>query len=147
MTLEAYFVQRFENDPDLMVFFNGREDPSPWIYSSSSLGKGNNPQVPEFPYIVYNELPTSPFAVVRETSNAEGRRFTIYVYDEIGDFTRINAIHAVLRKIVKRMAPFKIGEGAYCLTSEWEGLSGRIVDDPFNANTRIGTARFIVSEK
>lgn len=145
--MDSYLVSAITLDVQLAAMFGGRT-PDLWFYSSSSLGLGENQELPGFPYVVYNELPSSPYREVFETSNAEQKIYTFHVYDEMGDYDRINTILRHIRRIVKGMAPFTTADGAIvirCSDSRWDGVSGRIVDPEYHSGVRIGTGRFTVS--
>lgn len=141
--MEDVLVTTLAADAELLAVFDPRP-PEQWLFQASSLGEGDNPSVPEFPYIVWNELPSTPFTEMRKESNAEMRAFTIYVYDLKGDFTRINQILSIVRRITKEMVPFVSG-AVRCLDSVWGGMSGLITDDRYDSNVRFGTVRFKVN--
>ena len=146
--MDAHLFNAISTDVALAQIFSFRLTETPWFYSSGSLGEGENPEIPEVPFMVYNELPSSPYREVDETSNAEQRVFTFYVYDEIGDYERINTVLRHLRRIVKGMVPFTTSEAGFtirCSDAWWDGISGRIVDPEYHTGVRIGTARFVVS--
>lgn len=126
-------------------------DVSEWWFEASSLGLGDADAVPKRPYIVWNEGEDFEFAEVKETSNARRRRFRIYVYDEPGDFTRINRIMRNMKARVKTMAPFVIAAHddepeIRCSESVWGGMSGQIPQDGAGSCCKFGTALFTVSE-
>lgn len=143
--MEAHLVQAIAEDEAIGILFGGRPAET-WLFAASSLGEGENPPVPPTPYIVWNELPSSPAQVVSETSNAQWRAFLLYVYDDMGDWSRINQILGELRRITKELAPFVASDGSRCSASRWDGFSGNIVDEGYHLNTRFGTARFMVSQ-
>lgn len=134
-----------EEDAQLIALLDGREAPT-WLFATSAVGEGDNPQIPTRPYIVWNEGDTAPQAAVKETSNAQWRLLRFYVYDDEGDFGKINAIMQHLRRIVKGVAPFTTEDGTRCSASEWIGISGLIQDQGYHLITRFGTARFMVSQ-
>lgn len=142
MTLEAYIVQNLESDAAVTALFASRTSGKPWLYSSGAVGEGSNPEIPEFPYVVYNELPSAPHFSVKETSNSENRFFTFHVYDHMGDFTRINDILSRLRTKFKNIAPFRTTSGGWCSDVEWQGVSGRIQDAGYHSGVRFATVRF-----
>jgi hypothetical protein len=115
------------------------------FHEMSSLGIGPEVAVPERPYIVYKELPSVEYVEVAEQSNVELRSFQIFVYDHRGDFSRINQYLRRIKQVVKQMAPFEY-EGSRCSGVLWGGMSGYVVDDGYDSNTRYGIARFTVSD-
>jgi hypothetical protein len=146
--MDAHLFTTINDDDALKAIFAVRRTEQPWFYSSGALGEGDNFEIPEFPYVVYNELPSSPFQEVSETSNAEMRIYTFYVYDELGDYGRINLILREIRRIVKGMVPFTVVEDGTtfrCSYSRWDGVSQRITDPDQHSGVRFGTARFTVS--
>src|SRR5688500_16618132 len=74
------------------------------VFASNSLGVGNNPERPEHPWIAINEMPSTPFESVRETGNSTSYSFAIYVYDELGDGTKINQILDGIRDQIKLLS-------------------------------------------
>ena len=150
--MDEILVTALESDVVLSALFDSRQTETPWLYSSSSVGIGENPEIPEFPYVVYNELPSAPYQEVRKISHSQQRLFTFYVYDEMGDYARINTVLQEIRRILKDLAPFEIKPnaeypaGLRCSDVRWDGISSRIVDDGHHAGVRFGTARITVSE-
>lgn len=143
--MEAFLVTAIAEDVALKTFLDER-DPATWLFQKSSLGEGTNPEVPPRPYIVWNEATSIPQAAVKETSNAQWRVFNFYIYDDSGDYGRINEIGRHLRRIVKALAPFTTDEGHRCSQSDWTGISGQIEDQGYHLITRFGTAQFMVSQ-
>lgn len=144
--MEDILIQTISTDTELAALF-GNRDPETWVFQASSLGIGENPEVPEpRPYIVCKELNTTPAPEVSETSNAQWRNFTLWVYDDEGDYGRINSILRVLRRIVKvDLEFFQTGE-VNCSKSRWDGFSGQFPDPSYALIGRYGTARFMVSQ-
>lgn len=147
MTVPAHFVTAFSEDPELIEIFGSGEEAR--IYAASSLGEGEHPEVPEKPYLVWNELPSTPFAEVEETSDAESRFYTFHVYDEMGVFENIDKALRRIRRMVKDMAPFRAGDDPdddFCMATAWQGFSGRFNDRTYDSSVRFGTARFDVNQ-
>jgi hypothetical protein len=143
--MQAHLVQTFINDAELADFFPGRA-PETWFLASHTLGVGPVPADPPKPWLAWLELAATPFAEVRKTSNAKIRNFQIFVYDDEGDYTRINNIMNVIERIVKNMAPFTDSEGTRCSDSEFVGISGNLPASQYDGACRFGTARFVVSQ-
>lgn len=145
--MESFFVQKIITDAELLALpgLAGR-DPSTWFYASHSLGIGPVTGNPEKPWLAWNELPSQANREVRRTSNSQMRNFHIFCYDEEGDFTRVNDILSVVRRIVKEMAPFTTPEGHRCSDSDWIGISGNLPAAEYDGVVRFGIARFVVSQ-
>lgn len=148
--MDAYLEAQILGDTDIANFFRtpagalrAGED---WYYSSTSLGIGPNKAVPRRPYIVVNELADFVHHEVKETSNSRTRNFQIFVYDEVGDFTRINSIMKALRTRIKAMNGFVTGDGVRCSGSQWNGISARIQNDGYDSIARFASVQFTVSE-
>lgn len=138
--MEGHLVQTILADPAIAEIVGDR------FYASGSLGEGPNPAQPQKPWMAWTELPSAPYREVQKTSNSQLRLFQIFVYDDKGDYERINRILSICRRIVKSMYPFETEDGVRCSGSEWGGFSGNIVDDGYDASVRFGIARFTVSE-
>lgn len=143
--MQAHMVQALAGDAELAAFFDPRP-PENWLFASHSLGVGPTPADPPKPWISWLELAATPFSEVRKTSNAKTRNFQIFVYDDEGDYTRINNIMNVIERIVKNMAPFTDSEGTRCSDSEFVGISGNLPASQYDGACRFGTARFVVSQ-
>lgn len=143
--MQAHLAQAFATDVQLAGFFVDRT-PEQWLFASHSLGVGPTPADPPKPWIAWLELAAATFNEVRKTSNAKTRNFQIFVYDDEGDFTRINQIMNVIERIVKNMAPFTDSEGTRCSDSEFVGISGNLPASQYDGACRFGTARFVVSQ-
>lgn len=115
-------------------------------FQGSALGVGDVPESPEFPWLAYSELPSSPYFAVKETSRAKARTFQFFVYDERGSFLRIELILGLVRETLLSLVAQVSPSGARCTDVEWQGESSEISDPDFNSNLKIGTARFTVSQ-
>ena len=147
MTVPLHFVAAFQADAELGEIFGSGEEAR--IYAASTLGEGEHPEIPEKPYLVWNELPSTPFDEVAETSDAERRVYTFYVYDEMGVFENIDAALRRIRRLVKDMPPFRAGEDPdddFCMGTKWAGLSNRFNDQTYDSSVRFGTAWFDVNQ-
>lgn len=149
--LTAYIETALTTDAEIAAIFDqtrsgAERDVEDWYYASSSLGLGENPAVPDYPYMVWNEGNDVPFREVEKATNATRRNFRFYVYDHKGDFTRINSALRLVRNRIKLMAPFVTEEGIKCHESKWLGLSGNLVDDGYDACLRYGFGEFTVSD-
>lgn len=142
--MEAYLAKKLTEDAEMQAFFDPR-GPESWYFVASSLGEGENPERPEHPFVIWNELPDRTYDEVRKASNARMRSFNITVQDDKGDFTRINNILYVIRRIVKEMSPFHLEDGTICTDSLWGGISGNFTDPQYDSGLKFGIARFTVS--
>lgn len=145
MSVEDYIAAEVIGDVPVQTLMGDARPAEEWYFAASALGEGDHPETPDVPYIVWNELATQPFQEVSETSDAQWRVFTLWVYDEEGNFARINEVLNELRRIVKAMAPFTASDGVRCSSARWDGISGNITDQGYHQNVRFGTARFMVS--
>ena len=154
--MDEYMVNKFVTDDELKAFFfkNATPDdlrpPEQWFFNTFSLGEGPVPANPGvsfgFPWMAYKDLGGVPYQTVEKASNAQQRNFQYFVYDEGGDFTVINAVLRVARRIVKEMAPFTTDDGHRCSDSKWTGISAQLPADAYSGVCRFGTARFVVSQ-
>lgn len=146
---EAFVAKFMEND-ELMALIREGDDGDVRIYGPNSLGQeeeaGGNPSAPDFPYVVWNELPSAPHRSVEKGSNAQHRFFTLHVYDEEGTVSTINKILMLMREDIKSLAPFVTDEEGRCIESVWLGFSGFINDPEYHSTVRFGTARLQTSQ-
>ena len=149
-SIEAAFVAALAADEDFQSIFGS--DPVR-IYAASSLGQGpsmeGNPPAPDFPYCVWNELPSQPHHSIEETSTAQVRFFTFWVYDEQGSSITINRGLRVIRSVLKDLAPFDTlsqdEESDRCIDIVWMGFSNTFSDEDYHASVRYATVRFLTS--
>jgi hypothetical protein len=116
------------------------------VYQSSSLGVGDVPPEPQKPYVLYTELPSDPYLAVRETSRAKARFFQVYVYDNRGSFVRIERILALIRETLVSLNGTVSPSGVRCTDVQWQGESGDISDEEYDANSKFGNVRFVASQ-
>lgn len=116
------------------------------IFGANSVGIGPNKERPKFPWIAINELPSTPFAEVKETADTESYGFAIYVYDELGDGTRINRIMKAIRDRVKQLTGVTSSTGVRCTHAEWLGTSALIPDREYSANVKFCTIRLVANQ-
>lgn len=116
------------------------------VFSANSVGIGPNEERPMFPWIAINELPSNSFDEVRETGNSTSHGFAIYVYDELGDSTRINRILSGIRDTVKNLSGTTSASGARCTDSLWQGTSALIPDREYSANVKFCTIRLVANQ-
>lgn len=105
------------------------EDCGGRLYPSGSLGFGNNPEDPPVPYALLMQLPATEYTEVRFTASAVDRFFQIYVYDDRGDYGRIdNILGAVRETILGLESKEDTATGARCIGSIWSGESQDLLD-------------------
>lgn len=144
--MEEYLAATLTQDAELQAFF-GVRPPEDWFYLASSLGEGEVPQMPTKPFVIYNELPDRPYDDMRRSSTtfSRMRSWNITVQDFKGDFTRINNILIVVRRIVRGMTPFQLPDGTIGVDSVWGGISGNLTDEQYDSCLKFGVARFTVN--
>lgn len=138
--MKQLLYSRLQADAELAEVVGDR------IYESSALGVGDVPASPAKPYILYTELPSSPYRDVRETSRAKARIFQIWCYDERGSFIRIERVLALVRETLLGSVAEVSPSGARCTDVEWQGESSDIVDVPLDSNAKFVLIRFTASQ-
>jgi hypothetical protein len=116
------------------------------VFSSNSVGIGPNLEHPPFPWIAINELTSTPFDEVRETGNSTSHAFAVYVYDELGDGTRINQILDGIRDQIKTLSGVISASGVRCTDALWQGTSALIPDREYSANVKFCTIRLVANK-
>lgn len=116
------------------------------VFGANAIGMGDNPEHPKFPWIAINELPSTPFQEVKETANSTSHVFAIYVYDELGDGTKINRILDDIRTGVKQLSGVTSASGVRCTDANWEGTSALIPDREYYANVKFCTIRLVANQ-
>lgn len=149
MSLEDHFSVAFTGDGGVQSHFRTPQavdrPVDEWWYASSSLALGPDNPVPERPYIVWGELSDNVHREVEESSNARTRTFRFFVYDQKGDFGRINDVLAELQRVAKGFDHFTTDDGIRCSAVAWLGISEQFPDDGYDSCTRYGTVRFTVN--
>jgi hypothetical protein len=122
------------------------------IYSMTALGRAGDmntlpiPAVPVKPFIIISNMGDTPLEVVRETSFASDVAFRIAVYDDPGDYERINSVLKKVRSAVLPIRDGRIGPlGSKCLESRWTGFSQELQDPDYDANMRFASFVFTAS--
>ena len=129
--MRALIYQAVKDIPEIAEDCGGR------FYQSSSVGIGGVPANPDRPYCLFMELPSIPFQEVRHTARAVNRIFQVFVYDERGDFTRIDNILAAVREtILGLVLEVDTSTGARCIESLWTGDSQDITDDQHDTSAK-----------
>jgi hypothetical protein len=110
------------------------------IYAAGSLGKGNIPAKPKFPFVVFREVDDLALNVAKDTSpNVCQKVFQIYIHDERGSYSRINSIRDVLRDAVRELLDQVSDTGSRCLEAVWNGTSGETEDPTYDSDMRFAT--------
>jgi len=85
--------------------------------------------------------PARPFAVIRivdgppSISKAVQPRAQIWIHDNRGSYTRIDAILAILRQTLENAFPAE-DSNSRIVCAEWTGDSPDLTDEGYNTNTR-----------
>lgn len=136
--MRKIIAQVTKNTPALQAVVGRR------IHASSSLGHGNVPAKPKFPFILYREFEEIPFNIAKDTAPDVVRRvFQFYVHDERGTYQRINNIISILRETVRGMTDEVSSDGARCLDATWSGTSGDTEDPTYDSNMKYVTFSFV----
>lgn len=113
------------------------EDCSGRMYQAGALGIGDAPANPDRPYALITELPSVPFQEVRKTAHPANRFFQFWVYDDRGDFARIdNILLAVRETILGLESQVDASTGARCIGVLWTGDSQDIPQDQQDTNAK-----------
>ena len=117
------------------------------VYLMSSLGvvEGTDSR-PPWPYVCYREFPERVHNEVFETSDASTKTFQIYVYDDRGSYSNIDAALRAVRDAVKALEGTRSADGAFCMRSRWTGMSQDFFDQQYQSNVRFGTVQLTSSE-
>lgn len=139
--MRKLIAQVLKNTPALQTKVNRR------IYAAGSLGRGNIPAKPKFPFIVYREVDQAAINVAKDTSPAVCRRvYQFYVHDEKGGYSRINSTLEVLRETVVGLTDQVSSDGARCLEAVWNGNSADSEDPTYDSNMRFATFTLVSSK-
>lgn len=116
------------------------------IFRAGSLGHGNIPAKPKFPFVVYREVDVQAINVAKDTAPETRRHvWQIYVHDERGSYSRIDSILEVLRETVVGLTYQTSSTGAYCREAVWNGTSGDSEDPTYDSNMKYATFTLISS--
>lgn len=138
MTLEDSIMGAIRYDYEIGASIEGR------FFAPDAAGEPpNDAERPEFPWMAWKELPSTP--LLKGTNN-QARIFQLFVYDEMGRWSRINRLLNRARNIWLQMAPFTTVDGLVVMDIEWQGLSGTLPADGYGGSVRFGTIRVIVSD-
>lgn len=117
------------------------------VYAAGTLGKGNIPAQPKFPFVVYRELDLAQANVAKDTSpNVCTRIFQFYVHDEKGSYSRINSVLEVLRDTVRGLTDQVSSTGSRCLEAVWNGNSGETEDPTYDSAMKFATSTLVSSK-
>lgn len=132
--MRALVFNTFKDIPEVAIDCGGR------FYAAGTLGIGTVPANPDRPYCMYAQLPATAYQEVRKTSTATLRMFEFYVYDDRGDFTRIDNILAAVRETIPELVDkVDTSNGATCIEAIWTGESPDVPDDQHDTNVKFGS--------
>jgi hypothetical protein len=102
------------------------------------LAAGSVTSVPEKPFIVYHLDDDMPVMMDGGMPVASYRTCRIWAYDEVGSYETVDSLLDDVRKAM--IGPVSSSNGISC---DWEGDSGELVDDVYDAITRNSTYRLV----
>lgn len=106
------------------------------VYQWGSLGVGDIPEHPAFPFFVIFENPSTVFQEVREIK-AQNRYFQVYGYDEHGlGYLQIERGLRIVRDTVLGLEMQMSPSGARCIDARWTGMGVDSRDPDYNANMK-----------
>jgi len=113
------------------------------MYPAGSLGVGPIPADPETPYAQYAVSSSTPYLEVRETGKTQRHLLTVYVYDERGDFTRIDAIHKVVKDTVEGLTGQQGDDGWQCTDALFTTIGSDLTDNVRNLGVKVASFRLV----
>lgn len=117
------------------------------VYQWGSLGAGDIPEQPTFPFVVIFENPSTVYQEVRETARSQNRYFLIYCYDEHGlGYLRIERVLRRVRDTVLSLPMQVSPSGARCTDAFWLGFSADSRDPDYNANMKFTQCRLVSNQ-
>lgn len=115
------------------------------IYQWGSLGTGDIPPKPEFPFVLVAEQPQRVNREVRDQKSSK-RTFFFYAYDQHGTgYLRIEQILSLVRDTLIVLNGVVSPSGARCTEVKWLGWSVDSRDPEYVANMKYGSFSFIES--
>jgi hypothetical protein len=111
------------------------------VFSQGVLGVGDIPANPARPYIQVNLGESAAFREVRDTSRSLDASCRVYVYDDMGSFTRINDIHRLVRETLEGLGGTVSPSGRRCTACDFSTLGGEDVLPDRKLNVRVATYR------
>lgn len=138
--MQQILFSLLKNTPALQELVDRR------IYMTGTLGVKGVPADPQKPYIMVNELPSTPHQAIRETGRAQDRYFQLFTYDVPGSVVRINAILEVLRETVIGLVGQESPSGSRCLDAVWQGESQAIATEDESVLAKFGTLKLVSSK-
>lgn len=117
------------------------------MYASTSLGREGVPDARTIttPWMAWNELPATNHEIVRKRSKAKTRTYQLFVYDDLGFYSKINTLLDLAEDVVAGFAPIRTASGLTIMESSWSGLSGNLEDEDYGCSVRFGTASLVCS--
>ncbi len=115
------------------------------LYQRGSLGHGGIPARPDFPFLLYDEQPSTINRAVRRTSpTSRNRYFQIYGYDEHGSgYMRIEQALGLVRDTLLTLQGQTSPSGARCTDVFWMSTSVDTKDVEYIAAVKFSTFMFV----
>lgn len=111
------------------------------------LGERAIPDNPKLPFALISELPGFVPGNVHETSRALTHYFQVYIYDNVGSYTKIEEILDLVVEAVLGMEGQKSMTGSTCLESRWQTRSQDYDDNNYDAFVKHDTFKVTGSTK
>ena len=117
MTMAGLISSRIK-DPDNAPL---RAEVAMRVYPRGSLGIGEVPAAPTYPYVMYAMGESVAVTAVRDTAQAEVQPWEIYVYDKPGSYVRIKRIHRLARETLLELGGASDpADGTFCVDITYE---------------------------
>jgi hypothetical protein len=118
----------------------------PRVWPMGTLGKGDIPARPEPVFILYRQLPSTDFPEVRKAGQSNTKTFEVFVYDEAGDYLRIDDVLSILIPAVKSLKLVASPSGARCTDVRWTGNGADGFDADLDMFVRNTTFQFVSNQ-
>lgn len=115
-------------------------------YVRGSLGTGDIPAQPEWPYLMYAFEESLAVKAIRETADAEVYPGRIYVYDKPGSYVRIKRIHRLVKQTLVVLVGTSDADGTFCYDLTYEGRSGEQYDPVQKQAVMVATYRVVSTD-
>jgi hypothetical protein len=113
------------------------------LYPIGSLGVSPIPAEPLRPYVQWGFDPAIPYRATKDTTRSMRHVPRFYVYDERGDFLRIDAIHELIRQTIEGLTTMVSPTGRRCTDAIRTLLGGDLTDNVRSLNVRQATYRIV----
>lgn len=115
-------------------------------YVRGTLGTGDIPAEPDFPYVMYGFEQSLAVKAIRETADAEVYPGQIYVYDKPGSYVRIKRIHRMIKQTLLELVATSDADGTFCYDLTYEGRSGEQYDPVKKQAVMVATYRVVSTD-